>query len=118
MTEKTDTIVIGGGFGGLTCALALAKAGKRVLVLEQSPVLGGAFQSFRRRGRILDTGFHFVGGAGEGEVMYPIVTFFGLEDLPWQRLDDDFVEIHRHGKTFTLRRGHDQFADALSVQFH
>ena len=117
MTEKTDTIVIGGGFGGLTCALALAKAGKRVLVLEQSPVLGGAFQSFRRRGQILDTGFHFVGGAGEGEVMYPIVTFFGLEDLPWQRLDDDFVEIHRHGKTFTLRRGHDQFADALSVQF-
>ena len=116
--EKADVIVIGGGFAGLTCALALAKAGKQVLVLEKEPVPGGAFQSFRRKGQLFDTGFHYVGGVGEGEVMRPIVTFFGLEDLPWQRLDDDFLEIHRHGKTYTLQRGHDRFAEALSKAFH
>ncbi|MBQ3732947.1 MAG: FAD-dependent oxidoreductase [Bacteroidales bacterium] len=33
--ERADVIVIGGGFAGLTCALALAKAGKQVLVLEK-----------------------------------------------------------------------------------
>lgn len=115
--EKADVIVIGGGFAGLTCALALAKAGKQVLVLEKEPVPGGAFQSFRRKGQLFDTGFHYVGGVGEGEVMRPIVTFFGLEDLPWQRLDDDFLEIHRHGKTYTLQRGHDRFAEALSKAF-
>lgn len=49
--------------------------------------------------------------------MRPIITFFGLEDLPWQRLDDDFLEIHRHGKTYTLQRGHDRFAEALSMAF-
>ena len=37
-----DAIVVGGGHNGLTCAAYLAKAGKRVLVLERRHVLGGA----------------------------------------------------------------------------
>jgi phytoene dehydrogenase-like protein len=39
---KFDTIIIGGGHNGLTCGAYLAKAGKKVLVLEQRHVLGGA----------------------------------------------------------------------------
>ena len=37
-----DAIVIGGGHNGLTCAAYLARAGKKVLVLERRYVLGGA----------------------------------------------------------------------------
>src|SRR3990170_283506 len=37
-----DAIIIGGGHNGLTAAAYLAKAGKRVLVLERRHVLGGA----------------------------------------------------------------------------
>jgi phytoene dehydrogenase-like protein len=37
-----DAIVIGGGHNGLACAAYLAKAGKKVLVLERRHVLGGA----------------------------------------------------------------------------
>ncbi|MDP8955715.1 MAG: NAD(P)/FAD-dependent oxidoreductase [Actinomycetota bacterium] len=37
-----DAVVIGGGHNGLTCAAYLAKAGRRVLVLERRHVLGGA----------------------------------------------------------------------------
>ena len=40
--EKYDAIVIGGGHNGLTASAYLARAGKRVLVLEQRHLLGGA----------------------------------------------------------------------------
>src|SRR5688572_3867784 len=39
---KYDVIVIGGGHNGLTHAAYLARAGRRVLVLERRHVLGGA----------------------------------------------------------------------------
>src|SRR4249919_1929523 len=41
MTERYDVVVVGGGHNGLTCAGYLAKAGKRVLVLEAREVVGG-----------------------------------------------------------------------------
>jgi phytoene dehydrogenase-like protein len=42
MKSKFDVIVIGGGHNGLVNAAYLARAGKRVLVLERRYVLGGA----------------------------------------------------------------------------
>ena len=42
MNAKYDVIVIGGGHNGLVNAAYLARAGKRVLVLERRHVLGGA----------------------------------------------------------------------------
>ena len=41
-STKYDVIVIGGGHNGLTSAAYLARAGKKVLVLERRHVLGGA----------------------------------------------------------------------------
>jgi beta-carotene ketolase (CrtO type) len=36
-----DVLIVGGGHNGLTCAAYLARAGKRVLVLEANPIVGG-----------------------------------------------------------------------------
>jgi phytoene dehydrogenase-like protein len=41
MAERYDAVFVGGGHNALTCAAYLAKAGKRVLVLEARAVAGG-----------------------------------------------------------------------------
>ena len=41
MSERYDTIVVGGGSNGLTAAAFLARAGKRVLVVDAAPLVGG-----------------------------------------------------------------------------
>ncbi|WP_028081993.1 phytoene desaturase family protein [Solimonas soli] len=42
MTTAWDAIVIGAGHNGLVCAAYLARAGKKVLVLERRDIVGGA----------------------------------------------------------------------------
>lgn len=42
MSTTWNTVIIGGGHNGLTAAAYLARAGRRVLVLEQGEVVGGA----------------------------------------------------------------------------
>jgi phytoene dehydrogenase-like protein len=42
MTRSYDAIIVGGGHNGLTCAAYLAKAGRKVLVLERRHLVGGA----------------------------------------------------------------------------
>jgi len=54
MTQQYDAVIIGGGHNGLICAAYLAKAGRKVLVLEKRHVLGGASVTEE-----LYPGFHF-----------------------------------------------------------
>ena len=42
LTPTLDAIIIGGGHNGLVCGAYLARAGRRVLILERRHVLGGA----------------------------------------------------------------------------
>ncbi len=42
MTDSYDAIVVGAGHNGLVCSALLAKAGKKVLVLEANEQVGGA----------------------------------------------------------------------------
>ena len=61
-SEKTEVIVLGGGFAGLSCAVALAEKGRKVLVLDKKPRLGGRAYSFSENGLDIDNGQHLFMG--------------------------------------------------------
>ena len=60
-----DVIVIGSGIGGLSSALTLAKAGKKVLMVEQHNLPGGCSTSFVRGRFEFDASLHELCGIGE-----------------------------------------------------
>ena len=55
LQETYDVIVIGAGIGGLMTAAGLAKAGKKVLVLEQLAFVGGKYTHLMHRGYAIST---------------------------------------------------------------
>ena len=98
---KYDVVVIGAGLGGLQCAYILSKQGKKVCVLEQNRLLGGCLQSFKRKGKTMDTGFHYVGGLDKGQPLNRLFDYFDLLNLPWQKLDSQaFDQIVYNGKNY------------------
>ena len=115
---RYDVVIIGSGFGGLVCAHLLAKAGKRVLVLERQLQPGGCIQSYQRKGQAFDTGLHYVGGLGEGQKLNRIFSHLGLMRLPWHRLDPEGFDMITIGEeTFAFAEGYDQFVDKLATRF-
>ncbi len=64
MHGRFDVVVIGAGFAGLSAAVRLAAAGRRVLVLEARGRLGGRATAFvdRETGYPVDNGQHVLAG--------------------------------------------------------
>lgn len=93
LRERYDAVVIGSGFGGLTCAARLAMAGLSVLVLEKHSKIGGYVQYFGRD-FTFDSDFHFCGGLGEGGWLRQALEGTGaLENLTLFPLDPAYSLI-------------------------
>lgn len=103
---KYDAIIIGAGHNGLTTAAYLAKAGKKVLVLERRPVIGGIsaseeiFPGFKYA-----TCAHYCGSFSPAIVSDLDLSRHGLEILPIDpvivapNLDGDSLVVARDLKT-------------------
>jgi len=113
-----DVIIIGSGLGGLISACILSKAGLKVLVLEREKQPGGCMQSYRRKDLCYDTGFHYIGGLGEGQSLHNIFSRLGLMELPWKRMDKDCIEeIHTIYGTYRLPEGFNNYSFMLTEKF-
>ena len=59
MKEIFDSIVIGAGYAGMSAAALLAHAGRKVIVLEASGMLGGRALSYKNeKGYVWEYGAH------------------------------------------------------------
>lgn len=54
--RKVDVTIVGAGLTGLTTAFYLAKAGKKVMVLEKKDHIGGVIRTIHKDGFIFETG--------------------------------------------------------------
>ncbi|MBF0593845.1 MAG: NAD(P)/FAD-dependent oxidoreductase [Candidatus Omnitrophica bacterium] len=78
--ERYQSIIVGGGVSGMTLALLLAANGRKVLLLEKAPVIGGGLCRFRKNGIPFDTGFHFTGGFVRNTILRDMLTVLGIND--------------------------------------
>ncbi len=106
-----DSIIIGAGLGGLTAGAKLAKAGQKVLVLEQHDVPGGCATTFQRKKFTMEVGLHELDGFGktgfkkaifEELEVFKTVEFVRLPEFyrtVWKETDFVFPENLEEAKT-------------------
>ena len=114
-----DVAVVGSGIAGMSAAVALAKEGRRVIVIEANDEPGGLMRTYRRDGLIVRTGVNIVGGLGEGEILWRYFKYLGVLDrLKPERMEgDDSLEVRFPEMRFRFRGGPEQFLEDLIEAF-
>ncbi len=116
---KYDDLVAGSGISGMTMALLLAKAGRKVLLVEKQSAIGGCMRRFKRKGIPFDTGFHFTGGFGG--LLSDMLRVLGMEkDVCPEFLDDpqtNRIFLENSNSMYEMPSGLDAVGSALKKYF-
>ena len=106
--SKFDAVVIGSGTGGLSAALSLATAGKKILLLEQHNMPGGCATSFVRGRFEFDASLHefcSLGSPGNWAMTGKLLMEKYKLDIDWCLVPELYrcIGTTRSGKRFDLR---------------
>ncbi len=111
-------VIIGSGIGGLTTAVFLAKAGKKVAVLEQHYTPGGFTHAFKRKqGLSWDVGVHYVGNMDETTELRRIFNYLSADRLDWDAIGDPYDVAWIGGKKYEFVAGKEHFRKKFHAYF-
>jgi phytoene dehydrogenase-like protein len=120
MALDCDAVVVGSGAGGLAAALALARRGLSVQVLEQHYLPGGWCHSFMLSGYRFSPGVHYVGNLREQGRLRKIYEGLGIAgELVFLELNPDgYDHILIEGEPrFDIPAGELRYKDRLQQRF-
>ncbi len=110
-----DVIIVGGGFGGLSCGALLARDGYHVLVLEKNEQLGGYGSNDYHNGFTFSYGAHDISGVWDrGCITYLLRSLNINEQSILIRNDRRFI---LNGETIDIPAEDDGFEKVFSERF-
>lgn len=114
-----DDLIIGSGMAGLAVGSLLARAGRRVAVLEAHDSLGGYAHTFRMKDYRFCAQVHYIFSCGEGETIHNLLTKLEVaEQVPFVRLDPEgFDHVVVAGDRVRIPNGLSKFQGRLIRRF-
>jgi len=118
--DSFDAAVIGSGLGGLTAAALLAKAGRKVCVIERNSSLGGCASVFKKGALTIEPALHQTADPRDpSEPKHEILKELGLlDEIDWVPVSPFFsVRGGPVGDIFDLPVGFDAAREAMARRF-
>jgi prolycopene isomerase len=116
-----DVVVIGAGNGGLTAALTLAKAGRKVLLLERHNVPGGCATSFVRGRFEFEVALHQLSGMGSTKQPGPLRSILAemgvMDKLEFVEIESLYRVIFPGTLDITLKAEREEVIRELQKRF-
>lgn len=109
-----DVIVIGGGLGGLTAGALLARYGRKVLLLEQSDIIGGCCSTFERKGYQFDIGASIVEATDNIHRVFKELGTSTEKEIEMLPCDPVYTCIFRDGKKINYHLSIEKTAEAIA----